>query len=151
MWFPVFLEYKPFSVIILAKPLKRHSEQVMKCTDGTLPGLFTRIIGYIPVLSDCVLVATPTFEIRSDPGVVTWNLAHEFVQELRGRHRGRSFPCRSFLWRCQAGTDKHKHWSVVMLIEKQRDEREVSEDTLMCLGLSCSVSHPKHWRSLNPH
>lgn len=62
--------------------------------------------GYIPVLSDWVLVAIHTFEIWSNPGVVTWNLAHEFVQELGGRHWGGGLPCRSFFRCCQAGRQK---------------------------------------------
>lgn len=131
----------------------------MKCRDNTVPGLFRIIIGYIPVLSDCVLVATLTFKIRSDPGVVTRNFAHEFVQELWGRHRGCSFPCRSFFWRCQAGRDKHKNWSEKDIkgrewwlwweraSDKQKNQCEISNNTLTMFGRVVQ-SHPKHQRSL---
>lgn len=97
--------YKPLSETTLAKPLQRHLEKVIRCRN-TSPGLFRRLFGYIPVLSDWVLVAAPTFKIWSNSGVVTRNFAHEFVQELRGRHRGSGLPRRSFFWCCQAGRHK---------------------------------------------
>lgn len=80
----------------------------MKCRNKTLPGLSRILFSYIPVLSDWVFVAAPTFKIRSNSGIVTRNFAHELVQELGGRHRGGSFPRRSLFWSCQAGRQKGK-------------------------------------------
>lgn len=48
-------------------------------------------------------MAAPTFKIRPDPGVVARDFAHEFVQELGGRHRGGSLARRSLFRCCQAG------------------------------------------------
>lgn len=90
-------------VFIISAKRKRRHIQTFYWRKSLLKPVLRRsqvIFGYIPALSRWVLVAFPTFKIRSDSGVVTWNFAHEFVQKLGWRHRGGGFPRRCF-FRCR--------------------------------------------------